>query len=135
MTITDPNYKPDAPYAFVTSPGSALDHLPEDAWQPVPAKDGLPPYAIYTKSVEQSPNDDRAYRLIMLENGLEAMIVSDPKTDKAAAAMDVKVGHLSDPEDLPGLAHFCEHLMFMGTEKVRARSFALQGLFRERGSG
>lgn len=55
----------------------------------------------------------------MLENGLEAMIVSDPKTDKAAAAMDVKVGHLSDPEDLPGLAHFCEHLMFMGTEKVR----------------
>ena len=118
MTITDPNYKPDAPYAFVTSPGSALDHLPGDAWQPVPAKDGLPPYAIYTKSVEQSPNDDRAYRLIMLENGLEAMIVSDPKTDKAAAAMDVKVGHLSDPEDLPGLAHFCEHLMFMGTEKV-----------------
>lgn len=55
----------------------------------------------------------------MLENGLEAMIVSDPKTDKAAAAMDVKVGHLSDPEDLPGLAHFCEHLMFMGTEKVK----------------
>lgn len=122
MTITDPNYKPDAPYAFVTSPGSALDHLPEDAWQPVPAKDGLPPYAIYTKSVEQSPNDDRAYRLIMLENGLEAMIVSDPKTDKAAAAMDVKVGHLSDPEDLPGLAHFCEHLMFMGTEKYPAEN-------------
>lgn len=56
----------------------------------------------------------------MLENGLEAIIVSDPKTDKAAAAMDVKVGHLSDPEDIPGLAHFCEHLMFMGTEKVRS---------------
>lgn len=61
MTITDPHYKPDAPYAFVTKPGSALDHL-SDAWQPVPAKDGLPPYAIYTKTVEQSPNDDRAYR-------------------------------------------------------------------------
>lgn len=143
MTITDPNYKPDAPYAFVTKSGSALDHLSDD-WIKVDAKDGLPPYAIFTKPVEQSPNDDRLYRcvipfsgskhcgrvtvlltsaglcrLIMLENGLEALLVSDPKTDKAAAAMDVKVGHLSDPEDLPGLAHFCEHLMFMGTEKVR----------------
>ncbi|BGP54049.1 hypothetical protein JCM8202_003048 [Rhodotorula sphaerocarpa] len=116
MTITDPNYKPDAPYAFVTKSGSALDHLSDD-WIKVDAKDGLPPYAIFTKPVEQSPNDDRLYRLIMLENGLEALLVSDPKTDKAAAAMDVKVGHLSDPEDLPGLAHFCEHLMFMGTEK------------------
>ncbi|POY74423.1 hypothetical protein BMF94_2617 [Rhodotorula taiwanensis] len=129
MTISDPNYKPDAPYAFVTAPGSALDHLSDD-WQRVPAREGLPAYAIYGKEVEQSPNDDRTYRqltpvasrLIMLENGLEAMIVSDPKTDKAAAAMDVKVGHLSDPEDLPGLAHFCEHLMFMGTEKYPAEN-------------
>lgn len=61
----------------------------------------------------------RSGRLIMLENGMEALLISDPTTDKAAAAMDVKVGHLSDPEDLQGLAHFCEHLMFMGTEKVR----------------
>ena len=32
--------------------------------------------------------------------------MSDPKADKAAAAMDVGVGHLSDPDDLPGCAHF-----------------------------
>lgn len=51
---------------------------------------------------------------------MEALLISDPSTDKASAAMDVKVGHLSDPEDLQGLAHFCEHLMFMGTEKVRS---------------
>ena len=25
---------------------------------------------------------------------------------------------MSDPEDLPGLAHFCEHMLFLGTEKV-----------------
>lgn len=27
-------------------------------------------------------------------------------------------GHLSDPDDFPGLAHFCEHMLFLGTEKV-----------------
>ena len=27
-------------------------------------------------------------------------------------------GHLSDPDDIPGLAHLCEHMLFLGTEKV-----------------
>ena len=25
---------------------------------------------------------------------------------------------MSDPEDIPGLAHFCEHMAFLGTKKV-----------------
>ena len=24
---------------------------------------------------------------------------------------------MCDPQDLPGLAHFCEHMLFLGTEK------------------
>ena len=27
------------------------------------------------------------------------------------------LGHMCDPEELPGLAHFCEHMLFLGTEK------------------
>jgi len=27
-------------------------------------------------------------------------------------------GHMLDPEDLPGLAHFCEHMLFLGTKQV-----------------
>jgi secreted Zn-dependent insulinase-like peptidase len=57
-------------------------------------------------------------RLIMLPNGMEALLIHDATTDRSSASMDVRVGHLNDPEDLQGLAHFCEHLMFMGTEKV-----------------
>jgi len=30
--------------------------------------------------------------------------------------MDVHVGHFSDPASLPGLAHFCEHMLFLGTQ-------------------
>ena len=48
---------------------------------------------------------------------LMAVLISDPETDKAAAAMDVGVGHSSDPASLPGLAHFCEHMLFLGTDK------------------
>lgn len=61
--------------------------------------------------------DDREYRYIQLPNGIEALLVQDPTTDMAAAALDVGVGSLSDPEGLDGLAHFLEHLLFMGTEK------------------
>ncbi|GAA5900202.1 uncharacterized protein JCM6883_002774 [Sporobolomyces salmoneus] len=73
--------------------------------------------AVFQQSIEQSPNDDRDYRLITLRNGLTAMLISDPASDKAAASLSVQIGHLSDPDDLPGLAHFCEHMLFLGTEK------------------
>ncbi|KAJ3241012.1 Insulinase (Peptidase M16) [Chytriomyces hyalinus] len=73
---------------------------------------------IKTRSDIRRPDlDDRQYRIITLPNRLEALLVSDPATDRAAAALDVHVGHLCDPAEAPGLAHFCEHLLFMGNEK------------------
>lgn len=75
------------------------------------------PFAVFQHDVEKPVLDDRQYRLVTLSNGLECLLVHDPTTDKASAAMDVNVGHLSDPNDLPGLAHFCEHMLFLGTEK------------------
>jgi secreted Zn-dependent insulinase-like peptidase len=54
---------------------------------------------------------------VELENELMCLLVCDKETDKAGAAMDVAVGHFSDPDELPGLAHFNEHMLFLGTEK------------------
>ncbi|KAM9842855.1 nardilysin-like [Aulostomus maculatus] len=36
---------------------------------------------------------------------------------QSAAALCVGVGSFCDPSDLPGLAHFLEHMVFMGSEK------------------
>jgi nardilysin len=36
---------------------------------------------------------------------------------KAAAALSVGIGHFSDPKHLPGLSHYLEHMLFMGSEK------------------
>ena len=52
---------------------------------------------------------------------LQVLLISDSQTDKSAAAMDVHIGYMSDPPELPGLAHFCEHMLFLGTEKVGLR--------------
>ena len=68
-------------------------------------------------AVVVSPNDDRAYDLIELANGLEVMLVSDPTAEKSAAALSIGLGAASDPEDYPGMAHYLEHMLFMGSEK------------------
>ncbi|SJN14212.1 Protease III precursor [Halomonas citrativorans] len=67
-----------------------------------------------------SPFDSRDYRVLTLENGLQALLVSDPDADKAAASMNVRVGSAQDPDDLQGLAHFLEHMLFLGTEAYPA---------------
>jgi predicted Zn-dependent peptidase len=46
-----------------------------------------------------------------LPNNLKAIVVSDPTTEKAAAALSVRVGAKHDPREAPGLAHFCEHMV------------------------
>lgn len=75
------------------------------------------PIVASTLITEKPLLDNRDYKVIKLQNGLEALLVHDPETDKASASLDVNVGSFSDPADLNGLAHFCEHLLFMGTEK------------------
>lgn len=72
---------------------------------------------IRINNIAKSQQDNRDYRGLILSNDLKVLLVSDPTTDKAAAALTVDVGHMSDPDDIPGLAHFCEHMLFLGTQK------------------
>ena len=104
---------------------------------------------VVVNDVLKPSEDKRSYRGIELSNGLKALLISDPSTDKSSAALDVNIGllyiyyfsftifllllmsvkvllcmifsdkgHMSDPDDIPGLAHFCEHMLFLGTAKV-----------------
>jgi len=68
-------------------------------------------------NVIKSQNDQRQYESFLLSNRLKVLVISDPDTDKAAAAMDVFVGSSRDPKDRQGLAHFLEHMLFLGTKK------------------
>lgn len=64
-----------------------------------------------------SPNDNRAYKTLVLPNKLEVLLVSDPAAEKSAAALSVGVGLLQDPMSQQGMAHYLEHMLFLGTER------------------
>ncbi|CAL8128505.1 unnamed protein product [Orchesella dallaii] len=68
-------------------------------------------------NIVKSPLDKREYRGLVLPNDMKVLLISDPLTDKSAASLSVAVGSMNDPKALPGLAHFLEHMLFMGTEK------------------
>lgn len=67
--------------------------------------------------INKSPNDERNYAYFELQNQLRVVVVSDPEVKKAAVSLDVATGSKDDPEDRQGLAHFLEHMLFLGTEK------------------
>ncbi len=69
-------------------------------WKKVAQSDTTPAYSVYTGFIEKSDSDSRDYRVLRLENGLQAVLVHDLHADKAAACVDVAVGHLQDPVGL-----------------------------------
>ncbi|XP_054654801.1 insulin-degrading enzyme isoform X2 [Dunckerocampus dactyliophorus] len=82
----------------------------------------------------RSPEDKRVYRGLEFKNGLRAMLISDPTTDKSSSALDVHIGSLSDPTNIAGLAHFCEHMLFLGTKKYPKENEYSQFLSEHAGS-
>ncbi|XP_030626254.1 insulin-degrading enzyme isoform X2 [Chanos chanos] len=82
----------------------------------------------------RSPEDKRVYRGLEFTNGLKAMLISDPTTDKSSAALDVHIGSLSDPSNISGVAHFCEHMLFLGTKKYPKENEYSQFLSEHAGS-
>lgn len=62
-------------------------------------------------------NDSKEYKTLTLSNGLEIFFVKDDSTKVSAACVTVSVGQLDDYSDKLGIAHFLEHMLFLGSEK------------------
>jgi hypothetical protein len=73
----------------------------------------------------KSKSDKKDYKLLTFLSGFQALLVStkglysddEVSTNshlKAGAAITVQVGSFADPVECGGLAHFLEHMVFMG---------------------
>lgn len=77
-----------------------------------------PPSAIQLLPTPRKGKADwREYRPFRLDNGVTCMAVHDQESKVTAVTASVNVGAAADPRELSGLAHFAEHMCFLGSEK------------------
>ena len=70
-----------------------------------------------TNIPNKSLTDKNHYHFITLTNNLKVLLVSDPQAERFSASLSVDVGNFQDPDNQQGLAHFLEHMLFLGTKK------------------
>src|SRR3990167_6649053 len=68
-------------------------------------------YPLLTPSLQS-----RQTAKIKLQNGVQAYLISDAEIDQSAAAVCMRAGSWQDPTEYPGMAHFLEHMLFMGSK-------------------
>ncbi|WFQ78574.1 pitrilysin [Xenorhabdus sp. SF857] len=85
----------------------------QSPWQPLP------------ETIHKSDRDPRQYKAIKLQNGMTVLLVADEKAIKSLAAVSLPVGHMENPDNQLGLAHYLEHMVLMGSRRYpQAGGFA-----------
>ncbi|PHM72139.1 pitrilysin [Xenorhabdus kozodoii] len=77
----------------------------QSLWQPLP------------ETIHKSDRDPRQYKAIKLQNGMTVLLVSDEKAIKSLAAVSLPIGHMDNPDNQLGLAHYLEHMVLMGSKR------------------
>ncbi|CDI86194.1 insulysin, putative [Eimeria praecox] len=78
---------------------------------------GLSAIGALANDILKPEADYRDFRHYQLSNGMHAIAVHHPRSNEAGFAVAANTGSLYDPQDVPGLAHFLEHMLFLGTSK------------------
>lgn len=69
----------------------------------------------------------RTHKLCQLPNGLLVLLISDPTEKSSACSLTVAAGSYCDLDDVPGVAHLCEHMILAGG----SRKYPHPGFFHD----
>lgn len=69
--------------------------------------------------------ENRTHRLCKLPNGMETLLISDPTENSSGCSLTVATGSHNDPDEIPGLAHLCEHMLLA----AGSRRFPVPGTY------
>ncbi|UTW62292.1 insulinase family protein [bacterium SCSIO 12741] len=104
-------------FAAVLLTGCAETPKTEDSMNPLTATDGQ------GRTYEYVENDPMKVRIYTLPNGLKVYLTQNKNEPTIQTLIPVKAGSTYDPSDNTGLAHYLEHLMFKGTEKLGTQNW------------
>lgn len=61
-----------------------------------------------------------SFKRLQLDNGLTVYLWEDKNQPDVTGRVVVRAGSIDEPKDYTGLAHYLEHVLFKGTEKIGA---------------
>ena len=64
-----------------------------------------------------------------LDNGLKVVMCEDHTQPEIYGAVYVHAGSKNDPADATGMAHYFEHIMFKGTDKIGTTNWEAEKVF------
>jgi secreted Zn-dependent insulinase-like peptidase len=80
-------------------------------------------YIKITNGIFSPRNDKLNYRTIELKNKMKIFFIQDVETNISSANMYVNVGTIDNPHDIPGMAHYLEHMLFMGSDMFPGETY------------
>lgn len=80
-------------------------------------------FGFFTVGLAQTNQDARMRtESFSLPNGIKGIAISIPRAKLASIGVALPVGYFDDPAEHPGLAHYLEHMLFMGSKKFPSES-------------
>lgn len=80
---------------------------------------------------ETVSNDPTGLRLYTLDNGLKVYLSKNEDEPKIQTFIAVRAGSVYDPADNTGLAHYLEHMVFKGTDKIGTADWETEKVYLE----
>ncbi|OEK08490.1 peptidase M16 [Flavivirga aquatica] len=78
---------------------------------------------------ETVTNDPTGLRLYTLNNGLKVYLSKNTDEPKIQTFIAVRAGSNYDPKESTGLAHYLEHMVFKGTDKIGSINWAKEKVY------
>lgn len=80
----------------------------------------------YQRINADDPNDPLATKIFELDNGLKVYLTENHEEPTFYTEIAVRAGSKHDPADATGLAHYLEHLLFKGNQKLGTIDYAAE---------
>lgn len=80
---------------------------------------------------ETVPGDPIGVKIYTMANGLKLYLSVNPNEPRIQTNIAVRAGSKHDPEETTGLAHYLEHMLFKGTDRIGALDWAREQVLLE----
>ena len=79
-------------------------------------------------------NETRIFETSVLNNGIKSVFVEDKLLERTVISVAVNIGSIANPKEYQGLAHFLEHMLFLGSKKYPDETYFENALKKYGGS-